>query len=76
MSKVQNKEELYLLTLFIVVRNSMVLPKGLELGKSKEEINKMTYETINELMIMIDFDKAKEMFEEGQRASQKGENNE
>lgn len=70
MSKLESKEELYLLTLFMVVRNSKVLPKGLELGKSQKEINKMTYKTISELACMIDFDKAKEMFEEGQKAFQ------
>lgn len=43
------------LALFVIVRNTMVMGKGLALGKSMDEINKMTLGTIDELMKMIDF---------------------
>lgn len=43
------------LALFMIVRNTMVMGKGLKLGKSMDEINKMTLETIDEIMEMIDF---------------------
>ena len=58
-------EEKYKLALFMIIRNSKVLPKGLELGKSQKEINKMSYQTIQELLNMIDFDKAQQFYEEG-----------
>ena len=60
-----NREEKYKLALFMVIRNFKVLPKGLELNKSKKEINKMTYETMEEVLNIIDFDIAKELYREG-----------
>lgn len=44
--------------LFVVIRNSQIMPMGLKLGKSKEEINLMAYETMFEVCKMIDFDLA------------------
>lgn len=58
-------EEKYKLALFMIIRNSKVLPKGLELGKSQKEINKMSYQTMQEVLNMIDFDKAQQFYEEG-----------
>lgn len=58
-------EEKYKLALFMIIRNSKVLPKGLELGKSQKEINKMSYQTMQEVLDMIDFDKAQQFYEEG-----------
>lgn len=60
-----SKDERYKLMLFMVVRNSAVLPKGMELGKSEEEISAMTIETMQELEGMIDFRRAKELYELG-----------
>lgn len=60
-----NREEKYKLALFMVIRNFKVLPKGLELGKTQKEINKMTYETMEEVLDVIDFDIAKKLWEEG-----------
>lgn len=60
-----SEEEKYKLALFMVIRNSTVMPKGLELGKTQKEINKMTYKTIQEIINMINFDIAKELYEEG-----------
>ena len=53
------------LALFMVIRNSKVLPKGLELGKTDKEINRMAYQTMQEVMEMIDYEKAKKSYEEG-----------
>lgn len=55
----------YKLALFIVIRNSKVLPKGLELGKSEKEINEMSYKTMYSVLQMIDFEKAKRFYDEG-----------
>ena len=60
-----NKEEKYKLALFMVIRNFKVLPKGIELQKSQKEINKMSYETMEEVLNMIDFNIAKKFYEEG-----------
>ena len=55
----ENKEKLdllnkmkdkYKLALFIVIRNSTVLRKGIELQKSSKEINQMSYETMCEVL--------------------------
>ena len=51
------------LTLFMAVRNSIVLPIGLKLHKSQKEITDMTKETIIEMQGMIDYGKAKELYE-------------
>lgn len=58
--------EKYKLLLFMAVRNSAVLPKGLELGKTEEEISKMTMETMAEMETMIDFKVAKELYKLGE----------
>lgn len=65
MSRMSELEK-YKLLLFMTVRNSAVLPKGLELGKSEEEISKMTIETMAEMGTMIDFRRAKELYELGE----------
>ena len=49
--------EKYKLALFAVIRNSKVLPKGLILGKSATEINKMSRETMDEVLKSLDFEK-------------------
>ena len=54
------------LLLFMVVRNSAVLPKGMELGKTEQEISEMTRETMREMEGMIDFRRAKELYELGE----------
>ena len=50
------------LTLFMVVRNSKVLPTGVKLGKSEKEISDMTKDTIKELKKIVNFDRAKELY--------------
>lgn len=61
----------YKIALFMVIRNSKVMPTGLKLGKSEEEINKMSYETMCELLMMIDYDKAREKYNQGKELSKK-----
>lgn len=58
-----NELEKYKLILFMVVRNSKVLPVGLKLNKSQKEITKMTKDTIKELEKSINFEKAKEFYD-------------
>ena len=58
----------YKVALFMIIRNSQVMPKGIELGKSDKEINKMAYETMCEVLTMIDFKRAKEIYEQGKKA--------
>ena len=60
-----NRYEKFKLALFMVIRNFKLLPKGLELGKSEKEINKMAINTMAEVMDMIDYDLAKKMYLEG-----------
>lgn len=55
--------EKYKLMLFMVVRNSKVLPVGLKLNKSRKEITKMTKDTIKGIEAITDFRKAKELYE-------------
>lgn len=58
----------YKVALFMIIRNSQVMPKGIELGKSDKEINKMAYETMCEVLTMIDFERAKEIYKQGKKA--------
>ena len=60
-----SREEMFKLTLFMIIRNSKVLPKGLELGKTSKEINKMTIDTMNKCINMIDYNIAKQLYSEG-----------
>ena len=62
LNKMKNK---YKLALFMVIRNSTVLPKGIELQKSSKEISQMSYETMSEVLTMIDFKTAEKMYKEG-----------
>ena len=58
-------ENKYKLALFMAIRNSMVMPQGIKLGKTDKEINEMSYETMCSVLTMIDYDKAKKFYEEG-----------
>lgn len=62
LNKMKNK---YKLALFMVIRNSMVMPQGIKLGKTDKEINKMSYETMCSVLTMIDYNKAEKIYEEG-----------
>ena len=58
-------EEKYKLALFMVIRNSKILPIGEKLKKTDYEINKKSYQTMREVLKMIDFERAEEMYKEG-----------
>ena len=62
LNKMKNK---YKLALFMVIRNSTVMPKGVELGKTEKEINEMSYETMCSVLTMIDYNKAEKLYKEG-----------
>lgn len=72
LNKMKNK---YKIALFVVIRNSIVMPKGIELGKTTKEINKMSYETMCEILTMIDYKKAKELYDEGKGVKNEKANN-
>lgn len=55
----------YKIALFMIIRNSIVLPKGIELQKSSKEISEMSYKTMCEVLTMIDFRTGEKMYEEG-----------
>lgn len=59
--------ERYVLALFMSVRNQQVLPIGLQLGKSMEEINRMSYATMIEIIQgdILDWEKVREHYREG-----------
>lgn len=65
MSRMSEAEK-YKLLLFMVVRNGAALPKGLELGKTEQEISEMARETMREMEGMIDFRRAKELYKLGE----------
>ena len=65
LNKMKNK---YKIALFMVIRNSQTMPKGVELGKSEKEINKMAYETMCEVLTMLDFKRAEEIYRQGKKA--------
>ena len=60
--------EKYQIALFMVIRNSIVMPTGLKLGKNMKEINRMSYDTMMELFNnTIDFNASRKMFEQGKK---------
>ena len=61
-----SQEEKYKLALFAVIRNSSVMPQGIELGKTMHEINTMAVAVMAEIMEMCDYEKLKESYESGQ----------
>ncbi len=49
------------LLLFAVVRNSLILPLGLQLGKTQKEISEKTLETICEISNKVDRERMREL---------------
>lgn len=72
LNKMKNK---YKLALFAVIRNSAVMPTGLKLGKTKDEINQMSYETLCEILSKIDYSKVEKDYNRGKELSHKGVKN-
>ena len=71
----KEKEELlnkmkrkYKIALFLVIRNSQIIQKGKKLKKTEKEINKMAYETLCEILTMINFNRAEELYKQGRNA--------
>ncbi|WP_419024312.1 hypothetical protein [Emergencia sp.] len=65
LAELEESEEKYKLALFMVIRNSKVMPQGLRLGRSMTEINRMAVQTMSRDIEMIDYDNAAKSFEEG-----------
>ena len=65
LNKMKNR---YKTALFMIIRNSRVMSQGIKLGKSEKEINKMAYETMCEVLTMIDFKMAEEIYRQGKEA--------
>lgn len=63
----------YKLALFMIIRNSQVKPLGIKIGKSDKEINKMAYETMCQVLNMVDFKRSEEIYIEGKKAYEEGE---
>jgi hypothetical protein len=61
-SGIMTEAEKYKLALFAVIRNSKVMPVGLEQGRSMNEINDMSKNTMGQIMDMCDFDALSKLF--------------
>lgn len=72
MDKFNDVEHLRIV-LFMVARNNVVLPTGLKLGKSMEEINRMSYDVMLRLIEddFIDFEMAKKSYLQGKEMFEK-----
>lgn len=55
----------YKLALFAAIRNGTIMPSGLKFGKSMDEINRMSVDTVTEVMKSIDFDKMEAEYKQG-----------
>lgn len=64
MNEKEYTAEQYKLALFGVIRNNTVMPDGVSQGMSMEEINKMSKETLFEVMQMFNFDRLREIYGE------------
>lgn len=62
LNKMKNK---YKLALFMVIRNSMVMPQGIKLAKTDKQINEMSYETMCSVLTMINYNQAEKFYKEG-----------
>jgi hypothetical protein len=71
--KLNEMKHKYKIALFMIIRNSKVMPEGIKLGKNGKEINKMAYETMCEVLTMIDFKRAEEIYKQGKKAYEEGE---
>lgn len=63
-------EEKYKLALFGVIRNSMVMPNLMLLGKSMEEINVVSVLTVKKVMEQFDYELLKASYEEGKQVTE------
>ena len=61
-------EKKYKIALFMVIRNSTVMPAGLRLNKTMKEVNQLSYETLLEVLKMIDFENAAKSYSQCKKA--------
>lgn len=66
---IQKEDELrkYKLALFTIVRNNVVMPSGIKLGKTRREINRMSIETTKRILKSIDFEKMEHEYKNGEK---------
>lgn len=58
-----SQEEKYKLALFAVIRDSAVMPKGVELWKTMHEINTIAVVVMANIMELCDFEELKKSYE-------------
>jgi len=61
-----SKEEKYKLALFVLIRNSIVMPNAEELGMSIKEVNRMSYLTMTKIMEGVNYELVKRSYEEAE----------
>lgn len=73
----REKYEKVVLALFGVVRNGTVMPIGIRKGKTMKEINKMTVETMKEIIDgdVIDYQRIRRSYLEGGGEFKEGKTN-
>lgn len=73
--EIKNENKFLKLMLFMLIRNTAVLPIGIKLGKDPKEINRMSYETM-QVFIMneiedgvpgFDLEKCQRDYDEGKK---------
>lgn len=62
--EILQEKEKYKCALFAIIKNNKVMPVGLKLGKSMDEINKMTYDTMQECLKMVDYKQIENIIKE------------
>lgn len=58
-----SQEEKYKLALFAVIRDGMVMPQGVKLGKTMHEINTTAVAVMAKIMESYDFERLKESYD-------------
>jgi len=61
-----SKEEKYKLALFVLIRNSIVMPNAEELGMPIKEVNRMSYLTMTKIMEGVNYELVKRSYEEAE----------
>ena len=69
-SRLQEKLADTELLLFAVVRNRLILPIGLRLGKTQKEISEKTFETIERISEKVDRERMRELMELSNKESE------
>lgn len=64
-----NNEEKYKLALFAVIRNFRIMPAGMRLGKTMDEINEMALATMEEVLKRCNFEILKKQYNKAKEGS-------